>query len=137
MKVMMRYLLMPTLALACSLSIASAQYTIFVAPNDRANAEGNSFGDYPFDGLQTSMRFQQVYAASQFSAIANGGGFISLIAFRTDGFCGGTTGQTDGNLQINLSTTSKGPDSLSPIFAENVGLDDQVVRSPASLTFIQ
>jgi len=37
-------------------------------------------------------------------------------------------------IQINMSTTSKGPDSLSPVFVENVGLNETVVDTQ---TFIE
>jgi hypothetical protein len=79
------------------------------------------------------MRYQQVFNASQFSAISGGGGYISVIGFRADGLCQQQPVQDNPLIQINLSTTSKGADSLSPVFSENVGLDDHVVRGPSDL----
>ncbi len=112
-----------------------ATFTVVVAPNSLQNSEANALASYPFDGA-SSMRFQQVYDASQFAAIPSGGGFITGIGFRGDSFCLNTTAQTDANLQINMSTTIKAPDSLSPVFAHNVGPDDRIVRGPSSLDLI-
>jgi len=52
-----------------------------VVPNSLENSEGNTGASVPFDGFHGSMRYQQVYAASQFSAISNGGGSIKAILF--------------------------------------------------------
>src|SRR5207247_2265159 len=57
-----------------------------VAPNDLTNTEGNSGSTYPFGGAAAS-RYQQVFDASQFSAISSGGGYITGIAFRPNGGC--------------------------------------------------
>src|SRR5881394_850451 len=106
---------------------ASAQpFAQIVAPNNLSSAEGNSLASYPFDGFLGSMRYQQVFDSSQFSAISSGGGYISAIGFRHDGTCFGSDGQAISSLQINLSTTPNAPDSLSPVFANNVGHDDAV-----------
>ena len=101
-----------------------------VAPNALANVDGNSYETYPFDGYIYSMRYQQVFDASQFAAIADGGGYIQLIALRADGACRSGIGQSISNLQMSLSTTARGPDSLSPVFAENVGMDQTIVFGP-------
>ena len=106
---------------------------VFVAPNNLSNTEGNqSFS--PFDSGANSVRFQQVYGASQFAPFLPAGGWISEIWFRPDASPGGgghgfnTTLQ---NVQINLSTTQKNPDGLSLTFADNVGLDDTIVVNGA------
>jgi hypothetical protein len=108
---------------------------IIVAPNNLGNTEGNSGDTTPF-GAFGPLRSQQVYGASQFSAIAQGGGWIDAISFRVD--AGSTLGAatTATNLQINLSTTAKAPDGLSSTFAQNVGANDKVVFGPASLALI-
>jgi len=116
--------------------LAPGQFANPIVPNNLANTEGNSAADLPVDGFLGSMRYQQVYAASQFFDIRNEGGFIDYIAFRLDGGCGGAQGQSAASLQIDLSTTVKGPDSLSPVFAQNVGLDDTVVRGPSTFTIL-
>jgi len=40
------------------------------------------------------------------------------------------------SLQINLSTAINGPDSLSPVFAENAGNNNAIVRGPGFLTMV-
>ena len=114
-------------------SLAQSAISV-VVPNDLKSTEGNSVWNIPFDGFLGSMRYQQVFAASQFSTISNGGGLIRAIEFRIDGHCRFGGGQTVPSLQINLSTTSRGSDSLNPVFAKNVGLNDAIVRGPSSLT---
>src|SRR5678815_4864698 len=39
------------------------------------------------------------------------------------------------SLQINLSTTSKGPDGLSTVFSENIGANETVVFGPRPARF--
>lgn len=106
-----------------------------VGPNALANSEGNSFGNDPFDGLLTSSRYQQVFDASEFALLQNGGGFVNFMALRLNGICLGE-GQIIPNFQINFSTTSRRPDSLSSVFAENVGHDDTIVRGPGRFTIL-
>lgn len=111
----------------------SVQERSFVVPNNLEHVEGNSVGWYPFDGLGTGSRYQQVFDASQFSSISNGG-TISSIFIRKNGDSRETTAQTISNLQVNLSTTARGPDSLSRVFAENVGSDDTIVFGPGRVS---
>jgi hypothetical protein len=73
------------------------------------------------------MRYQQVFAASQFSALNPLGGFITDIFFKLDGTFGSRFETTLPNVQINFSTTLRAPDALMPTFADNVGVDDTVV----------
>jgi hypothetical protein len=74
-----------------------------------------------------TTRYQQVYSASQFSA--TGPGLITQIAFRPDAANGAPFTGTLSNAQIDLSTTTAGPDALSTTFASNVGPDDKIVYS--------
>jgi hypothetical protein len=97
-----------------------------VAPNDLTSTEGNSDNSFPFSVAET-MRYQQVYAASQFGTIAAGGGMITEIAFRPDAVYGYAFTHTVANIQIDLSTTTAGPGGLSLTFADNVGAGDMVV----------
>jgi hypothetical protein len=76
------------------------------------------------------VRFQQVYDHSDFSLISTGGGWVTTIAFRGDESLGGGFGQVT-NFQINLSTTPRGPDGLSSVFAENPGVDEKIVLGPS------
>ncbi|HEV3199216.1 MAG TPA: PEP-CTERM sorting domain-containing protein [Bryobacteraceae bacterium] len=108
---------------------AVAQASVIV-PNALAGVEGAGANTFPFDSI-TAQRYQQVYAASQFSA----GGLITQVAFRPDGPLGHAFSVTIANVQIDLSTTLAAPDGLSSTFASNVGLDDRVVFSgPLSLS---
>ena len=111
-------------------------------PAGSLGVEGNSYTFVPFtlqrEGLP-SVRYQQVYSGSDFLACAPEGGYINRILFRPDG--NRDIGQGNGSgllrdVQINLSTTAKSADSLSPVFAQNVGTDDTVIHARGSLTWI-
>jgi hypothetical protein len=101
---------------------ALAQST-FVVPNVRANTEGNSSTSDPF--MSASFRFQQVYSASQFPS----GGYINQIAFRLDGSATNVATMLFGNTTLILSMTSRSPDGLSSVFADNRSPDAVTVRS--------
>ena len=123
------------LAITLLVAAFSAKGAQVVVPNPGLNWEGNSHDFFPFMikavGL-TSARYQQVYGASQFSAISSNGALITQIFFRLD--CVRKFGVARAtNVQINLSTTLKAPDNLSPVFAENIGADDTVVSGPGEV----
>jgi len=104
-----------------------------VVPNDAENQEGNDASVVPFViAVGGTERYQQVYEASQFSAVKAGGSFVTEIYFRPDCYYG-TGGSLTTNLLVNFSTTSKMPDQLSSVFAENVGQDDTRVFGPGKL----
>src|SRR5215813_9838898 len=99
--------------------------TAIVVPNTLATVEGNDNNFGPF--FNNSVRYQQVYSASQFPS-STGPLKITQIAFRPDGSV------TDPSLiirfdsvRIDLSTTSRTPSTLSTLFASNVGADDMTV----------
>src|SRR3989442_1235230 len=78
-------------------------------PNDLANTEGNGGSLYPFSirFTNSSMRYQQVYDAGQFSQAPTNAALITEITFRLDrGSRGGLSG-TIPKLQVNFSTTTK------------------------------
>jgi len=118
------------LACVAFLACVSAQAALVVVPNALADVEGNTNNSIPFDldDIFGPTRYQQVFAASQFSA---GASLITQIAFRPDSTFGFAFSSTLPNIQINLSTTAAGPDTLSPVFALNVGANDQIVFSGA------
>src|SRR5205809_5391319 len=120
-------LLFPILACAASGRCA-------VVPNELANAEGNGASLAPFGivGTNASMRYQQVYDASQFLKEPDGG-WITDMYFRVDATSGYGFAATLQRIQINLSTTTKAPDELSPVFRENAGIDDTIVVGPGQL----
>jgi hypothetical protein len=109
---------------------AAAEPEIFiVVPAEFADVEADSFNNFPFSigGLdELSQRYQQVYAASEFSALAEPG-LITALAFRLNFEGAEAFSVTLGDVQINLSATSAELDALSNTFANNVGLDDAVV----------
>lgn len=117
-------------------SVSSHAATV-VVPNSLATVEGNSNNAFPFNitafGIM-SMRYQQVFAASQFSSIG-GPVLITQILFRPDAQASAFS-STLPDIQINLSTTAAAPDALSASFASNVGADDTVVynRGPLALS---
>jgi hypothetical protein len=120
-----RMLIVPVFCSAVYSFDSSAQNYLPVIPGRLAD---DSFSTIPFSGGSNTVRFQQVYDAAGF--IEEGGNrpfLIQLIAFRED------AGRREGffssfpDFQINLSTTSRAVDALSPILANNVGADDRAV----------
>jgi len=117
-----------------STTLASRAGTV-VVPNGLASVEGNLNWSYPFStATPSSVRYQQVHAASEFGSLAAGGEFITQIAFRPQAsFSGEPFSFALANVQINLSTTAAGPDGLSSTFAQNIGGNDTVVFGGAPL----
>jgi hypothetical protein len=108
-----------------------AQADVFiVSPGTATSVEGNSANSYPFSIGSFGMRYQQVYGASDFSALS-GPGLITQILFRPDATFGAAFTSIAPNVQIDLSTTSAAPDGLSTTFADNVGANDTVVFAGA------
>src|SRR2546421_554804 len=103
----------------------------FAAPSSFSNVDGNTYSfrgpaiDTPY-----TIRYQQVYAASEFAYLTNfGGGWLFDIVFRGDATNGTQAGLEMPSVQVNVSTTQRGVDELRPVFSDNVGPDDTVVRS--------
>ena len=97
-----------------------------VMPGGYEEVEGNSLLVEPFSpegGHQSPFRFQQVYGASELAHSTGPlGGWIYAIGFRADG--AGINDSYQGyfsDFSIRFSVTDRGPDELSPVFAENVG----------------
>jgi hypothetical protein len=119
---------------------AGAQATTIVSPNKDAAVEGNLDNVYPFNiggGGVFSLRYQQVYLASDFAALSPGGEFITQIAFRPDGLFAGSFATTLPSIRIDLSTSHArpnafGPNALSTTFANNVGANDTIVYGGAN-----
>ena len=88
---------------------------------------GNAYPFVPAPDVAPSVRYQQVYGSSDFTAPR--GPFL-ITAIR---FAGGTGSLgIDANLpnvRIDFSTSGRNPDGLSTVFAENVGADNTVVYS--------
>src|SRR5947208_832396 len=94
---LMRSVIMATFWTSLQLD-SPAEDVAIVAPNNLDHTEGNSGSDFPF-GNSGPIRFQQVFDASQFTPISNGGGWINLIFFRTDSGAGLGSAAVVTNLQ--------------------------------------
>jgi len=113
--------------------VGSAETTV-VVPNALAAAEGGADNIYPFETFGGSLRYQQVFAASEFASLP-GPSLITQIAFRPDATVNIPNEVMITSVQINLSTTAASPDGLSTTFANNVGGNDTVVFR-GSLSFV-
>jgi hypothetical protein len=109
---------LPLLLALASTSMAA----LIVTPGGYETREGNYADGVPFG--TGNRRLQQVISAQEFSRLSAPISITSMaLREHTNGF-GFAHFITN---QINLSTTTKAPDALSPVFAENVGLDETVV----------
>jgi hypothetical protein len=127
---------------------------VIVVPNDLATVEGNAADNFTFSiftpsgptPFPPSVRFQQVYDASQFSALS-GPMLITQIAFRPNGSATSLCSQpvtcpegkaftsTLPSIQIDLATTNRIPMDISLVappppfmsvrFADNLFFADQ------------
>lgn len=98
-----------------------------VAPNSMEHVYGNGQANIPFNAPSgNSVRYQQVYDASQFSIFGSEGARITQIQFRVDHTAIGFL-TTLPSIRIDMSTTTRAPDGLSTIFAENIGVDNLTV----------
>jgi hypothetical protein len=112
-----------SVALLLCASFAGAD--AIVVPNTLATVEGNDSNFGPF--FNNSVRYQQVYSASQFSSSA-GPLQITEIAFRPDGsVTDPTLFLRFDSVEIDLSTTSRTAATLSTDFASNAGADIMTV----------
>lgn len=118
--------------LTTGLVSASAQdaATQVVAPAGVETVDGNSFNRFPFGLVGGSMRYQQAHAAALFP----GSGTITELRFRPDVDAGGAFGPVELDVEIRLSTTASPPDTMSRVFADNVGPDETVVLARGPLT---
>ena len=111
--------ILPLALLACTMSTEVSAQVVTVTPANPPSGEAQSPAPFTYRGTSGS-RTQQVYSADFFGGAQS----ISGIAFRsTPGF---RNGATYDNVSINLSTTSFGDESgtpLSSIFANNIGSD--------------
>ena len=101
---------------------------LIVVPNSAAATEGDGglYSPFSYPGGY-SKRYQQVYDASQFSALNPTGGLITQILFRPDANFGSAFSSTLPSIRIDLSTTTASEGTLSTTFASNVGVDDIIV----------
>jgi hypothetical protein len=122
----MRRLLSTFLASAVLATAAAPAAAQVIVPNSLASTEANSNNRFPFL-VNGGMRWQQVYAASQFPTAIT----IGTIRFRPDNTVASAFTRNLSSVQLSLSTTSAAPDALSTTFANNLGADNTVVYSGA------
>lgn len=89
-----------------------------ISPSLAAAVEGNSDNLFPFSG--DPIRYQQIFAASDFSG---GARWVTALALRPDAVNGSAFSETLSHVRIQLSTTTRTPQTLSLTFAENAGAD--------------
>jgi hypothetical protein len=93
-----------------------------------------SLGPFLIDHSTSSIRYQQVYSASDFAPLATqGGGTITAISFRIGQGTIYMLPVNLANVQITLSTTTKTPDNLDSTFSANIGADVRTVFGPSPL----
>lgn len=110
-------------ALASLWFASSASAQLVTVPSA---AEGNLNNIFPF-AYNSTLRYQQVYDSSLFSAVT-GSAPISQLAFRPDGTLAPSKSFSS-MVNIRLSTTSLDEDGLNSLFANNSGPDETVVFS--------
>jgi hypothetical protein len=121
------------LFLVSCFAVGTASAVTVVVPNSMAILEGDGVNAFPFNISARfppipSMRYQQVFQSSEFSAFG-GPALITQIAFRPDAVFGNAFSSFLPSVRIDISTTSAAPDTLSSTFASNVGADDRTVYS--------
>jgi hypothetical protein len=103
-----------------------------VVPAGLVNVEGNTnVNDFV---NSSSFRMQLVFDASQFGGLGSGPAISNSvygIAFRIDGPSTFDAHWVFGGGSVTLSTTTRTPDGLSSVFAENVGGDAVTIYSGA------
>jgi hypothetical protein len=103
-----------------------------VVPAGLGNVEGNTnVNDFV---NSSSFRMQLVFDASQFGGLGSGPAISNSvygIAFRIDGPSTFDAHWVFGGGSVTLSTTTRTPDGLSSVFAENVGGDAVTIYSGA------
>ncbi len=113
-------------------TVTVAHADFIAVPIALQNIEGNLSNAAPFNtGTLPSERYQQVYAASDFGSLD--ALLITALAFRPEHSNQTPFSVTLPDIQINLSTTTRQPDDLSPLFLSNLGADDAVVFARGSL----
>jgi hypothetical protein len=93
--------------------------------------------DAPLTATMPTMRYQQVYNQSLFTNLDPGLIYVTTLSFTLTStqLTNPITGWTIPKMQVNVSTTPKTADHLSPVFSENVGPDDTIVIGPVSYVF--
>lgn len=123
--------LIASLIAAAAIQTQTSLADTIVAPGSLTSTEGNSNNRFPFFSI-SAMRYQQVYGASLFASLPVGGVTITGIKFRLEQF-ESSFSSTLPDIQLDLSTTSAGENTLSTTFASNVGVNDTIVYARGAL----
>ena len=115
--------------LTASLVPVRAQTAIVYVPSGAQSQPGNAVL------VPYQWEYQQLFDASLFSSLPPGGGVIRGLSLRPSVRSPSKEAELSGII-IELSTTMKTIGSLSPIFAENTGSDNQVYWSGRSVRWI-
>ena len=91
----------------------------FSPPTASTKAGGIELQPSSFSGT-----YQQIFDASLFSSLPAGGGSLRTIVLRASEHSVPVVGTISG-VTIDVSTTTKTVDALSPVFSENLGTDNQ------------
>ena len=94
--------------------------TTTTVPGHLETVPGNANNAWPFhigQFGQPSMRYQQVYSASEFSV----GGLIDALRYRRN--VGQSPFSSEIDVQINLGYAATTVDTASPVFADNIGTE--------------
>jgi hypothetical protein len=124
-------------AIATSLILSSAGAELVLGPSPPIYApeatvirEGNTNTLTPF--FSGPGRYQQIFAASEFMALTNyGHGWLDGFWFIGDRLGKSLFAFRIPSMQVTVSTTTRGPDNLSPVFEENTGTNQVTVFSGA------
>jgi len=102
--------------------------TTIVVPPALENEEGNTlYADVP--APSTGVRFHEVVPALDFSQTLPEPGMLTQMAFRPDNSVRASRTINFHDFELRLSTTDRGPGSLSSRFDDNFGIDTTVVYS--------
>lgn len=103
----------------------AAQRMNLAVPNSHALVEGDANNGLPFSYGGMSLRYQQVYDASQFAVLRPNGGTISYLGFR----CHEPHNEVRIRYQlvVKLSTTARAVNDLSTNLASHFGTDAKTV----------
>jgi len=105
----------------------AAQAAVIIVPGAYEEVEGVGQNNFPLSlTAGNTMRYQQVFGSGGFASLT-GPSSITQIAFRPSVAQGAFT--STATIELRLSTTSMDPDGLSTTFADNVGIEPEVVYS--------
>lgn len=119
------------LCLAATLlcSVTRSEEIRIVVPNEYAGAEGEE--SLP---VGANFRFQQIYAATEFTEVVQGNNFLTEVSWRPDGSAGPFAYSHD-RLIVRASVTTVSPSEISWTFAENItGPVTTVVDRPSDVS---